>query len=78
MFMRKRLGCSFRATVLLQIVQSYCTSKILLLVCRLTVMHVTTCMLKFCGMNVYLLKFGEISANIPETVQDEDIVTVED
>jgi len=40
-------------------------------------------MLKFCGMDVYsgsrdLLKFGEISANISETVQDEDIVTVED
>ena len=40
-------------------------------------------MLKFCSMGVYLgsrdlLKVWEISANIPETVQDRDIVTMED
>jgi len=40
-------------------------------------------MLKFCSMGVHLgsgdfLKFWEISANISQTVQDRDIVTMED
>jgi len=40
-------------------------------------------MLKFCSMGVHLgsrdlLKFGKISANISETVQDGHIVTMED
>ena len=56
------------------------------LVCRLNVKSslLALHMLKFCsmarmGMHLRsrdLLKFGEISANISETVQDRDIVTM--
>jgi len=45
--------------------------------------HYTLHMLKFCSMGVHsgshgLLKFWEISANILETVQNRDMVTMED
>ena len=44
---------------------------------------IAICMLKLCKYGVYslscdFLAFWEVSANISETVQDRDIVTVED
>jgi len=53
------------------------------LVCRLNERVLALHMLKFCRMGVHLrsrdlLKFWEISAKISETVQNRDIVAVED
>jgi len=53
------------------------------LVCQLIVRSTTICMLTLRSMGVYswscdLLKFGKISVNISEMVQDRDIVTMED